>query len=1178
MKIKRLEISGFKSFADRITLDFQQGITGVVGPNGCGKSNIVDAIRWCMGEQSVKNLRGKAMGDIIFAGSESRKPLGMAEVSLVFSLEDGKAPTKYLDFSEIQITRRLYKDGESEYLLNKAPCRLMDITELFMDTGVGTRAYSIIEQGKIGQILHSRPEERRLLIEEAAGVTRFKSRKQIAIKKMENTRQNLLRLNDMIGEVRRQLGSLQRQAKKAEKFKELRQEQRDLEARMLLHDGKQLQNEINGAEQQLLALNQQLQSSTNKVQLAENSCESARIALLESEGQLDKAKEALYHQRNEISACESGLMFREKELQSLGNHIVQHQQELNALTISQQDAISALEKSKNETTTLAAQKQQLVEQLAKEQANLQKAEAEFALESTTVEQQRKELFKVMGEAANYRSQMESTRKRLIILAEQKARYTQEQERLSQTKQELGKQQAGLEVANEDCKQQHYDAAVHVETSTVLEQQLKKELAVAEKFLQEQQSQLARHTARLQSLQDLEAAFAGYDQGVRSLLKNPQMADKLHGLLADKINLPAGLEAALEAALGNHLQIVLCQDADQALIALEHLRSTGGRARLSFAQPTITAKTVSMLNDGRATMLLEQLEPEKEIRPLLAHLLADTWLVEQLDDAFELARQHPEATFVTRAGDLLSFGCLLQGGASEPVQHGILHQKQEIKTLQELVDNLQVGLITAESSCQTVRNNLQENSEELRNAKTDLHNLELELQSITKEQQQMLAEARRVLERIELNRLDLDNLADEETLLADELDSLQERTDRAATDSAALETSLNLQQENIALKRQAAELAREKTTALRIESARLSEQQEAMAQKSRSLNSRVGELDQSMHRHQNSMADAALQQQKLQTEIVAEKSRLLELSRLQLMMEADLAAMDEACTEAKMGLSDNESLLKTCRQEHELSRQQQSKASLHHSTLTMQMKNLMQVLDDRFRTSLPQLQEQWGDDQLDEQFALKRKHELEQSLSEMGEVNLLAIDEYAEMEERFNFLDAQRIDLEESINDLQQAIQKINKTTRKQFFEAFMQINAKFGEIFPRLFCGGQAELRLTDEHDLLETGIDIIVQPPGKKLSNVMLLSGGEKALTAVALIFAIFLIKPTPFCLLDEVDAPLDDANIGRFNEMVQEMSEISQFIIITHNKTTMTVADTLYGITMEEPGASRLVSVKLH
>ena len=1178
MKIKRLEISGFKSFADRVTLDFQQGITGVVGPNGCGKSNIVDAIRWCMGEQSAKNLRGKAMGDVIFAGSESRKPLGVAEVSLIFSIEDGQAPAKYLDFSEIQITRRLYKDGESEYLLNKTPCRLMDITELFMDTGVGTRAYSIIEQGKIGQILHSRPEERRLLIEEAAGVTRFKARKQVAMKKIDSTRQNLLRLNDMIGEVKRQLVSLQRQAKKAEKFKELRQELRDLEARMLLHNGMLLQTEQHQADQQLYELNQRIQDADNKAELAENNTEITRIALLETEKQLNEARESLYRHRHETTACENGLMFREKELHNFDERIEQHRQELATLSASQRNAVAELEESKAKETELAQQQQQTTEQLTANQTRLQQAEAESGAVSSVIEQQRKELFALLGEAANCRSQSENTRKRLINLAEQKARYTQEQERLNLSRQQLAKKQAELENARQDCETQRSDAAMEIETLMVGERKLKQQAADAEQELAKQRNQLGQFTARLHSLAELEAAFEGYDQGVRNLLKNSSLAGELQGLLADKISVPTGLEAALEAALGNHLQTIICNGEQQALAALEHLRSTGGRARLFFNQPVNIEKTVHTLNDNRATSLLDYLEIIEGVSPLLCHLLAQTWLVEQLDIAIELGRKYPQATFVTRSGDLISFGCLLQGGSTEAVQHGILHKKQEIKSLQEKVSGLKTSVAAAEDSCRSLHEELHENSEQMHTAKTALQNMELELQSIAREYQQLMAETERVNDRLQLNRLDLDNFNDEEEMLAEELANLQDRTAKAETGSAELEQQLNQQLEAATAKQQMVELEREKTTALRVENARLREQQETMRQKTASLNNRITEYNQRMTQHQNSITDAAAQQQKLQAEITTENARLLELAKQQKETEAALATMGEAYQQVTAELNESESLFKSCQQKQQQLRQQQAAAALRCQTLVMQMENLVQTLNDRHRTSLHQLLEQWGDNQLDEQLATQRKKELEQSLSEMGEVNLLAIDECNEMEERFNFLDAQRIDLEESINDLQLAIAKINKTTRKRFFEAFNQINAKFGEIFPRLFCGGQAELRLTDEQDLLETGIDIIVQPPGKKLSNVMLLSGGEKALTAVALIFAIFLIKPTPFCLLDEVDAPLDDANIGRFNEMVHEMSEISQFIIITHNKTTMTVADTLYGITMEEAGASRLVSVKLH
>lgn len=1176
MKIKRLEISGFKSFADRVVLDFQQGVTGVVGPNGCGKSNIVDAIRWCMGEQSARNLRGKAMEDVIFAGSESRKPLGVAEVSLVFSTEDGRAPAKYLDFAEIQLTRRLYRDGESEYLLNKTPCRLLDITELFMDTGVGTRAYSIIEQGKIGQILHSRPEERRLLIEEAAGVTRYKARKQLALKKIESTRQNLLRLNDLIGEIRRQVGSLQRQAKKAEKFKEYRQELRDLEVRSLLHRGILLQNGRTEAEQELARLNERLQSAFAAVALAESRMEGDRLAILEAEKALNGAQEEVYRWKSDGTACENGLQFRRRELEALGTRIGRLDEELAALANARQAADLQL----HETT---ARQQEVRQQyaaaetgLATAQESLKVQEAHFEAVRSGAEQGRRELFAVMAEANRCRSQADALKKRQVSLAEQVGRHEQEKGRLALRLSELATQRTDLDTARTDLEERRRGIAVAIETLTVREQRVKQQVPEVEKRWQGCRDELNRAVSRLTSLRELEAQFEGYGHGVRTLLKDAPLRQRLDGMLADRLEVPEELEAALEAVLGDRLQVILCREPDDALESLAYLRRSGGRAQVAL--PCDELPAARQVADPRALPLLERVAAPDAVRGLLARLLAETYLVDRLETALELGARHPLATFVTRDGDLVTMGSLLSGGSGEPVQAGIIHKKREIKALEDRVAALETALVEHDRERRELRDAAQEIAQELTAARADLHGTELELAGVAKDLQQTVGEVERTGDRLRLNALDLDNLAEEGERLYEELDTLTAAGKEAEERSRRLEAELAEQGSGLEEQRRTLAAERERLTALRVSHATLREQAESLHRTSGSVAARLQELEQRRQQRAAEHQAAREQHQTLQREITAEEARLGELLAHQLHLEEGLRTLRDAYETAGARLAESDGAMRTCRAESEAVRQQQVAATLRCSTLSMQLDNLEQSLQERHRLSLAELKEAFGDREFDEAASRLRQQELERSLEELGDVNLMAIEEYAGMEERHRFLAEQKADLEESIQDLQQAIQKINKTTRKRFFDTFTQVNAQFSEIFPRLFCGGRAELRLTDEHDLLETGIDIIVQPPGKKLSNVMLLSGGEKALTAVALIFAIFLIKPTPFCLLDEVDAPLDDANIGRFNEMVREMSAISQFIIITHNKTTMAVADTLYGVTMEEPGASRLVSVKLH
>jgi chromosome segregation protein len=1176
MKIKRLEISGFKSFAEKTILDFQQNVTGVVGPNGCGKSNIVDAIRWCMGEQSAKNLRGKAMEDVIFVGSETRKPLGVAEVSLIFSTEDGRAPAKYLDYAEIQLTRRLYRDGESDYLINKTPCRLLDITELFMDTGVGTRAYSIIEQGKIGQILHSRPEERRFLIEEAAGVTKFKSRKQLALKKIEGTRQNLARLADVLGEIRRQLASLQRQAKKAEKFREYRDELRDIELLFTALEYRETQRQRGVAERELATLNDRIRVVFASSALGETQAEEARVTLLEAEKQLTIAQEEIFRVRSDFTTTGNGLEFQRKELAGLDGRLAR-------LTAEAAELEKRLKECGEQRELCELRRDTGAVDAAGMQTELEQAEVALAAQQQTEEQvnrdlesRRRELFTALAEAAQFKSRHENAQKRLAALRERLDRQTREAMQLAERREQVRQREAALEKEIADGQRHQEELKVHLSTLRGQEDTLKQQLPEVEKGWQSRRDELNRSSSRLHSLKELEAQFAGFGQGTRTLMKDTEHRARFTGVLADAIQAPPELEAALEAALAERLQCLLCADDQDALGAVDFLKAgKGGRAGIALP---LHKGTVSPPTVQGATPLAGRVQMEGPFAGLILNLLAPVMLVDDLGTALRLARQNPDVIFVTPAGDMVAQGGIISGGSPEQVGAGLIHKKREIRELELTVADLEEETATLANQRENLRRQHQEVVEGLKSGGTELHQAELKLTGLIKDHQQAVAEGARIAERLEVQALETENLTEEQAALEDELKLAGEQIVSTGGASHGLELETQRLKGELDACRAQLTTVREKVTAIRVQSATIKEQHDAGLRALTELARQTDEIVRRMaaDRQEIDSGDAAKRQ--LHTEIAAATERLEGLVREQTESESRLTIIRGRFEEAGAAVSLIEGQLKKSREEGDTVRQGQADMNLRFSTLTMQAEHLEQSLLERSRISMTEALAKLDASDCDEAVGRARKGELQRLLDEMGEVNLMAIEECAGMEERFTFLTSQKDDLEESLRSLQQAIQRINRTTRQRFQETYNLINAKFQEVFPRLFCGGRAELRLTDEEDLLETGIDIIVQPPGKKLQNVTLLSGGEKALTAVALIFSIFLIKPTPFCLLDEVDAPLDDANIGRFNEMVREMSAISQFIIITHNKATMQVADTLYGITMEEPGASRVVSVRLH
>lgn len=1175
MKIKRLEISGFKSFVEKATFDFPAGVTAVVGPNGCGKSNVVDAIRWVMGEQSAKNLRGRQMEDVIFGGSEARKPLGMAEVSLIFSTDDGRIPAKYLNYSEVQVTRRLYRDGESEYLLNRTPCRLMDITELFMDTGVGTRAYSIIEQGRIGMILMAKPEERRFLIEEAAGVTKYKSRKQIALKKIEATRQNLLRIGDIVGEVRRQLNILHRQAKKAERFRTVREELRGIE----LFFASRRYTDLAGKRDQLAAETAQLRQKSASVaaalELKEGHLDSLRLNLLDEEQRLAAVQEDIFRGRAELQGAENRLEFQRREIASLemqagrlNEEIVRLQQQIGEAEVEKVQ----LELRSSEFTLNSLGEQEALERKEQQLAELTAAERVAAM---TLEESRKRLFGLLSEISQAGNQQTAAARRLEQLSERVQRSASEAQSLQTLLLQAEERVVLLRAQSVEERTRLTELTETIGSLAADEDAVRHSLTDVDLELQQGRDEQSAVVSRLNSLQELEAQFAGYGQGVRTLMLADVFKGRFAGLLADAIEVEEAFEPALEAVLGSRLQSLLAGSEDDVHEAVQHLKNSGG-GRCGFLLPGLAGRNPGPIPKG-AEPLISRVRLPDDRMPLVEALLCQVMLVPDLETAVSLAKIHPDCRFVTQQGDLAYGGGIVVGGSREQVQHGLIHKKREIRALaaRKTAGEEKLAALSAVRNEHLLR--IASVGKELQSLRQRQRNSEISLLSTEKDLQRVVEEVDRLRDRLALKSHEDEQLNEERDMLQQEMVDAGIRKDSAESLKAGLEHEVARIQEDLAGKRKAIDMLRSNVTALKVRAAALKEKQESALMSIKRVMQLRDSLTERLTRQEEERQQAAVVLERIRGE-VATAGELLKLALQEhAAREERLIAVKSTYDGSLNNLRAEELLFKEVKNEDEGLRQLTEAAGVRQSALLLELNTLETQLHERFRMEIEAVEAyaQTVSGDIDE-LAL-RQVELQKQVEEFGEVNLTAIEEYQELEERHTFLSGQKADLEESLNALHQAIQRINRTTRKRFAETFELVNEKFKEVFPRLFCGGRAELKLTNEDDLIETGLDIIVQPPGKKLQNVSLLSGGEKALTAVALIFSIFLIKPSPFCLLDEVDAPLDDANIGRFNEMIREMSAFSQFILITHSKTTMAVADTLYGVTMEEPGVSRLVSVKL-
>jgi len=1171
MKIKRIEITGFKSFVERTFLDFDDGITSIVGPNGCGKSNVVDAIRWVMGEQSARNLRGRLMEDVIFGGSENRKPLGMAEVNLVMDNSSGLAPAAFREYAEIQVTRRLYRNGESEYLLNKTPCRLLDITELFMDTGVGTRAYSIIEQGKIGMIINAKPEDRRSLIEEAAGVTKFKARKKTALRKIEATRQNLLRLSDIISEVRRQMNSLKRQAQRAKRFREFREELRGLELQFGLRHYSALQARAEEAGSSADQQTGQVDVVTRQLEQAELGLEQARLQHDERDKEATRGQEGVFQLTGDIQRIESRLEFGDREIESLDRHQERIKAELAAID-------RRLKTADEEETTLREARAEHAAAMANEEVRLAESE-EVLLELTKqedtlasqLEQTRQKLYQLLADLTRMSSQQEEAGRRLAVLADLTERNHQEVISVTEQLKRLHSSSSSISSTLESIEKERGDLVLHREKLQELQVSLKEQVERAENQLLQRREELSRQRSRLESLEQLERNLEGYARGVRTLLSDSRHKTRMKGLVADILDVPPKYEAAIEAVLGERVQALLPEHLDNVVDALEYLQDNEGRC--TFMLPECPIASAPEIAGGAP--LAGLLKARSGFQDTISRLLAGAYLVPDLKNYF--GQKLPFGiTLVTEDGNVLTYRGEVTGGGRQALDQGLLHKKREMKDLQKQVKSLDAEVATLNQRRDSLRKEAIATDVALRQAQQDLHQQEIRVLDSRKDLDGLIQEDTRLQERIEILSQEEAQLHEEHETLQRTLQSSSLTRESGEGEKRELEGLLSRMQDELLGLRGRTNESRQVVTGLKVSLASLREREEG----SRAALERLVTLREELHQRQETLRQDALEaietQTRLRNEAKELKVEMELLYRKRLEQEQALAGLRERFEESRQDIEKRETELKQFRSRAQHLRDELSSRQMQSRELQLEIEHMLLAFQERYRIDLTSTDvKEKFDEEFDEVTAEGRRDYLQKRIDEIGEVNLMAIDEYQELEERYLFMTEQQEDLQKSLEGLQSAIAKINRTTRKRFRETFDQVNATFQELFPRLFNGGQAELRLTDESDLLETGIEVVAQPPGKKLQNVTLLSGGEKALTAVAMIFSIFLIKPSPFCLLDEVDAPLDDANIGRFNEIVRDMSEASQFIIITHNKRTMEIADNLYGITMEEPGVSKLVSV---
>lgn len=1182
MRLKSLELVGFKSFADRTVINFEEGITGVVGPNGCGKSNVVDAIRWVMGEQSAKHLRGGSMEDVIFNGSEKRPQMGMASVSLTFDNGDGRAPAEYASYSEITVGRRLYRSGESEYSINKTPCRHKDIIDLFLGTGIGTKAYSIVEQGRISQIVSARPEERRFYIEEAAGISKFKNRKESAMRKVEATKANLLRLSDIIAELERQLNSLSRQAKKAERYQEYFMALKGIELQVAAYQWQQENDLCQALVQQLTEWREQEAGTATDVATVETEIETGRLGLAELERQVAEMQERVYGLQNNIRILETDLNYQKKEATDLAERVQSTTTQVETLRLKVNDYAAAVTQAQTEQTLVVAGLAENQAAVAEQEAALMAVVAERDQVEAELTQAQARLLETVRTVSQDHSRLEQYSSRETELQSRIVSGQAEVEQLQTKIQELNRSVHDSERSLDTIRQMRLQITEEVSSGATTLAAQKAEHAQIQNTVTGLRDAMNSKRSRLESLSELQRNFEGYGEGVRSVLKRRRDDNdtSLIGTISELITTPTQFEAAVSAVLGERLQYVVVDSPESGVNAIEFLK-TAATGRGSFIPAHLLAQTEAgslLQGEGVVARMLDVVQCRDDVRAVAEYLFANVFVVADLEQAIRLRReQNCRCTLVTLDGDVVDPDGIMTGGRGGDASQQFLSRKREIAELETEVTRLQADVHVDEQRLGKIEHRIQSLTQEVDRLAQDSHSEEIKIVHQEKDTGHLRQELERCQQQRERLVQQLSTwTADLERIQADTV-SARERM--VAAEAQKVEIDVQLQQ----LKAQNEELDgtvqhhQDHVMVYRTELARQQQRNQHLSSELQRLQQQEQDACAEIERGVQTIADATTRIESLQASQVEKEVELATI------LATLSAAQDEQRTltlgyqEAQDGLRALELRVRELRSGLEKVRAALHEKSLEEVRHSEKRANLERDVFERYHVELsvtPFDAEALG---MPIENAVTEVQALKEKIEKLGSVNVDAIVEYAELEQRHQFLTQQCNDLTKSLDDLNKAIQKINRTSKERFREAFDAVNESFQILFPRLFKGGKAKLILTDEENILESGVEIYAQPPGKKLQSVTLLSGGEKALTAVAVIFSIFLIKPSPFCLLDEVDAPLDDVNVDRFNDMIRQMMGHSQFILITHNKRTMELADTLYGVTMQEPGVSRLVSVKL-
>lgn len=1185
MILKNLELTGFKSFVDLTRLDFTRGFTAVVGPNGCGKSNISDAVRWVIGEQSSKHLRGTRSTDLIFNGTVSRKPVNRAEVTLTLSdVPEGLRIAGVPNTStEISVTRCYHRSGESEFYINNVPCRLKDITDLFLDIGISPKVLTVIEQNHIQDIVTSKPEERRIWIEEAAGVLKFKVRKNEALRKLETAGQNLDRISDIVQELERQVESLKRQAARAERYKQYQSEIKDLSLNLFAQKIRRFQEELEGVQAELKQKSEQKTEQAARQSELETRVEQLKFDMDELIVQLNAKKESLHELSNAISRNEHEIALNQQKIQQARGDIETASRDIarmNEEIAGHQAEAESRRKALQQVAEAIQEQEGLREARAQEQTGQKARLADTESQLRSMEEHLLTLWHRTAQKKNEQTALETRREHIQARV---GRLTAEQEETRgqwEAARAREEEAAAAHRAQEDTvaglhRQQEIDRSAWLRDKETLKQKQQRVLEIKEALMGK--------SSLLQSLRELRRKFEGYGEGVRSLLGNGN-GDRLHGLrgvLGDVLKTPPEYEAAIEAVLGNRLQSVIVDSYPDIAEAVRYLaENKSGRGTFIPLHPKGGPKPPVYLNGDAGVIgkALDYIETSDDYRALLAHLLSDVVLVRDFDTALHLHGQEQfQGTVVTLNGEVIDSEGVVTGGAVAEETAGPLARNREMEQLARQVSDLEADWAAAEQSALRFAEEVNRQERALGDLDRQVKEAEIALANRLKDLEQMRQESARLQQKMETLRLEQEALAIEQQELEQQSARLQEELVQSEQEKQEIDARVASLRGEAESQRKALESASDALHEVQVHITSLQGKRETLLMEIQRLESQQESLRQQIRRREG---EQGLNRDKIEAceRVIAEtEQEILRLARAKDALSLEVTQGEETLREREASL---EALVQEERSlTHRLQELSEAvfRVESRRQEIQLQITHLQEKAFEDFSVNEEELVHGYHET-VDEEEASARIAELKDKVRRLGDVNLAALSDFQVANERYQFLHQQQEDLAASIQILHQTIEKIDQTTRKLFLETFEEVNRNFQDIFARLFLGGRAELSLVDPENPLESGIEITASPAGKAMHNIQLLSGGEKTMTALSMIFALLKVRPSPFCLLDEVDAPLDEANVVRFQEMLQEFAEKTQFIIITHNQKTMGFADTLYGVTMEEQGVSKVVSVHLN